>query len=388
MKRSQHAFARFALGGLMGSLGCSDAQTPEEPVHDVPPRPSYHEWIKIEPAGAVCGKGSQYKFFVNYSDSSNNVVVYLEPGGGCWDYPSCTGNDPLGAANVDGLPDDHYEFGQLIVPFFNRDRDDNYTQDWNFVFVPYCTGDVHTGNNVVTYSDPTGMGPDVEFHHVGHDNVQSVIQWMQAEFPELPKLLLTGCSAGGAGSLINYYYFRKGLAQVQKSYLLSDSGPIFPSAGHSAALHAKVREAWNVESLLQALPPSFDLDDFGSINSLLATEFPDDRLAATLFRRDYNYSRYSYERFLESPTKEQILQLWWEDTQLLTALYDQHDNLAYYIPYWRSFNDSHCTTVLTYDGAEIQEADMTMASFIDMLMDDSVPLQSYLESVQPGEDQP
>ena len=27
------------------------------------------------------------------------------------------------------------------------------TTDWNFVYVPYCTGDVHTGNNVATYTE-------------------------------------------------------------------------------------------------------------------------------------------------------------------------------------------------------------------------------------------
>jgi hypothetical protein len=381
----------FILGGLLALAACSgssgeDPPNDAAPPPDVPPRPAYNEWIKVEPPGAVCGNGSQYKFFVNYSTSSNDVVVYMEPGGGCWDYPSCTGQEDLGAANLDGLPDDHYIFGQVIAPMFNRDRPDNYTRDWNFVFVPYCTADVHTGNSVITYSDPTGVGEDIVFHHTGHDNVQAVIDWMADEFPGIPRFLLSGCSAGGAGSIINYYYFRTRLPQIERSYLLSDSGPIFPSSGNSAQLHAKVRESWNVDPLLEALPASFDQNDFGSINTLLATEFPQDRLAVTYFRRDYNYSRYSYERFLESPTKEGVLALWWEDTQLLTALHDQHDNLAYYIPYWRDFNDSHCTTVVTYAGAEIDEAGMTMEKFIDLLMDEGRPLQSFLESEQPGED--
>jgi hypothetical protein len=380
----------FVLGGLLALAACSDGggELPGDatPPPDVPPRPAYHEWIKVEPAGAVCGNGSQYKFFVNFSDSSNDVVVYMEPGGGCWDYSSCTGQEDLGAANLNGLPDDHYSFGQLIAPVFNRDRLDNYTRDWNMVFVPYCTADVHTGNSVITYSDPTGVGEDVVFHHTGHDNVQAVIEWMAGEFPAIPRLLLSGCSAGGAGSSINYYYFRTGLPQIDRGYLLSDSGPIFPSGGNSAQLHAKVRESWNVDPLLEALPLSFDQDDFGSINTLLAAEFPQDRLAVTYFRRDYNYSRYSYERFFDSPPKEEVLGLWWEDTQLLTALFDQHDNLAYYIPYWRDFNDSHCTTVVTYAGAEIQEAGMTMEKYIELLMDDGALLQSYLESQQPGED--
>jgi hypothetical protein len=48
-------------------------------------------WLKVEIPGTICGDGSQYKFFVNYSNVSNNLVVSFEPGGACWDYASCAG---------------------------------------------------------------------------------------------------------------------------------------------------------------------------------------------------------------------------------------------------------------------------------------------------------
>ena len=62
---------------------------------------SYETWIKIEPPGVVCGNNSQYKFFANFSDKSDNLVVVFEPGGACWDYDSCTGKNGIrGAANA------------------------------------------------------------------------------------------------------------------------------------------------------------------------------------------------------------------------------------------------------------------------------------------------
>lgn len=352
----------------------------------VPERSSYREWIKVEPEGAVCGNGSQYKFWVNYSDVSNDVVIALEPGGACWDYESCTGKSGIrGAANVNGLDDDHGEFAPFFVPFFQRFLEENQTKDWNFVYIPYCTGDVHTGNNVVTYEDPDGVEPPVTFHHSGHDNMKKAISWMAGQFEDIPKLLVTGCSAGGAGSTVNYHFIRSGLPGVRRGYMLADSGPIMPSDSWSRPLHDKVYEAWDVESILGELPPGFDKQDFGSVNTVLADQYPDDRLAVTYFRRDFNFTLYSYERFYDYPPKDEIMQMWWEDTQKLMGVFDSRENLAYYLPYWRSLNDSHCTTLITYAGSEIQEADMSLGGFVDDLLGDA-PLESYVESPQPGED--
>lgn len=375
----------LALGPAAGCAGPDISDV--EPI-EVPDREAYDEWIRVEPPGAVCGNGSQYKFWVNFSDVSNDVVVAFEPGGGCWDFDSCTGRAGIrGAANVNGLPDDHIEQTGFVVPFFKRDYETNHTRDWNFVYVPYCTGDVHTGNAVTTYEDPRGEEPPIEFHHAGHDNVQAVVDYMSEHFQHVPRLLVTGCSAGGAGSTINYHWMRSQLPSVERSYLLADSGPIFPSDGFSKPLHDKVYEAWGVGPLLEDLPAPFVEDDFGSLNRMLAETYPEDRLAVTYFQRDLNYSLYSYERFYPMPDKEEILAMWAEDTGALMDVFDEYDNLGYYLPYWRALNDSHCTTLISYAGSEIQEQDMTMGAYITELLDDRAALGSYLESPQPGEDE-
>ena len=359
-----------------------------------PARERYGGWIKIEPPDAVCGNGSQYKFFVNFSKYSDDLVVVFEPGGACWDYESCTGkNGVRGAANVNGIRDDHWSFGELVSPFLQRWDSRVPTYLWNQVWVPYCTGDVHTGNRVITYSDPDGVEPDVAFHHKGHDNVQKVVSWIDANFTHVPKMLVTGCSAGGAGAITNYFFLRSGVKAAQRGYLLDDSGPIFPSTGYSAPLHRKIRASWDVDSILVGLPAGFDKDNFGSINSALASHFPDDRLATTYFRRDWNYSLYSYERFHDLPPpsdpafKTEVMRMWDADTTLLTQVYDAHDNLAYYIPYWRDLNDSHCTTLLGFEGSEIEDAQMQLFDWVRDLVDDGANLKSALEAPVPGEDE-
>jgi hypothetical protein len=351
-----------------------------------PPRDVYGEWVKVEPPGAVCGNNSQYKFFVNYSETSDNVVVVFEPGGACWDYDSCTGRNGIrGAANPNGIMDNHWEIAPFISPFLSRYDDTNPSRDWNMVYIPYCTGDVHTGATVATYQG-TDPDPDVEFHHEGHADVQKVVSWMDESFTHVPKLLVTGCSAGGVGALVNYRFLRNGVSAVEKGYLLDDSGPVFPSNGYSRPLHSMIRSAWNLDTLVPNMPPGFTLEDMGSINTTLADEFPDDRLATTFFRRDYNFSLYSYERFYSFPPKAEIMRMWDADTQLLVGAYGTRSNLSYFIPYFRDINDSHCTTVLNFAGSDIQSQNMTLAQWVNDFVGDQ-PIQSMIEDPVPGEDE-
>jgi hypothetical protein len=350
-----------------------------------PERELYDTWIKVEPPGVVCGNNSQYKFWVNFSQTSDKLVVVFEPGGACWDYDSCTGKNGIrGAANVDGLPDNHWELASFISPFLSRFDDTNPSRDWNMVYVPYCTGDVHTGARVVTYEGGEA-DPDVTFHHEGHAVVQSVVSWLDGQFTHVPKLVVTGCSAGGVGALVNYRFLRTGIRAVERGYLINDSGPVFPSTGFSQPMHAMIRSAWNLDLLTPSMPAGFTLDDMGTINTALADEFPDDRLATTYFRRDFNFSLYSYERFYDFPPKEEILQMWDVDTQLLINDYETRDNLHYFLPYFRGINDSHCTTLFNFAGSDIQEQDMTLAQWVNDFVDDK-PIESMIEAPVPGED--
>jgi hypothetical protein len=370
---------------VLGLALCACGGEPgPEPIQN-PARDSYETWLKVEPPGVVCGNNTQYKFFVNYSDKSDNLLIVFEPGGACWDYESCTGKNGIrGAANVNGLEDDHHKLAPFISPFLNRQLEEMPTTDWNYVYVPYCTGDVHTGNNIATYIDSTSA-ESIEFHHDGHDATQNVVSWIDDNFTHVPKMFVTGCSAGGVGSMVNYHFLRNGIKAVEKGYMLDDSGPVFPSTGYSAPLHAKIRAAWNVDSLLDSLPPGFTFDDMGTLNTALADEFPNDRLAVTYFRRDLNFSLYSYERFYDFPEKAEIMRMWDSDTKLLTDLFDTKDNLHYFIPYYRNVNDSHCSTLFSFAGSDIEAQDMTLETWVHDLLADR-PLKSAIEAPVPGED--
>lgn len=352
----------------------TETETGMEPP---PPPPSYDTWEKIELPDTYCSDGSQYKFFVNWHEGADDLIVIFEPGGACWDYESCSGElGILGAANPYGIPDNHMDTWAIHSPLVRRDSPQNPMREWNMVFIPYCTGDVHTGSNTANYVSQDGT-KELTYRHVGHDNMLLVTQWLGWQFQGTDRMYAGGCSAGGVGSNVNYYFLREAIAP-NYGYLVNDSGPLFPDSTNSKPLHDTIRAAWNLEAVTADTPIGAVLEqDFGEITYELAELYPDDRLGITYFIRDYNYSRYSYERFYDGIDKEGIHQKFYEDSLLLMANYDQHDNTAYFLPYYRNINDSHCSTIIDFGLTNI--GDQTVEDFIVNVLDDSVPMQSLVD---------
>ena len=196
----------------------------------------YGKWQTVHLApetGATCGNGSPYKFFVNRAPNTRNTIVYMEGGGACWDFDSCSGKDGVrGARNPNGIPDDYMSLlnpgASLVTPFITRVSlfDSVKTQEWNMVYVPYCTGDVYSGDKVAVYEDPTGVEAPLVWHHNGLRNNRAVVAWLKDNLQRPTQMLSTGCSAGGAGTLTNYAVLRRDMAPSH-AYMLDDSGPIF-----------------------------------------------------------------------------------------------------------------------------------------------------------------
>jgi hypothetical protein len=342
-----------------------------------PPPPAFDEWVKVELPETYCSDGSQYKIFVNWHEGADDLLVVFEPGGACWDYASCSGElGILGAANPNGIPDDHMNLWAIHSPLVRRDSPQNPMGDWNMVFVPYCTGDVHTGSKTTVYENEDGTS-SLTYRHVGHDNMLVVSEWLGWQFSGTDRMYAGGCSAGGVGSNINYYFLRDAV-DPQHGYLVNDSGPLFSQSINSAPLYAEIREAWGLDEVIQNTPISAALDeDFGAINAELADLFPDDRLGITYFIRDYNFSRYSYERFYPGIDEEGVHQKFYEDTLLLMEQYDSRENLAYYLPYFRDINDSHCASIFDFALTDIGE--WQLDDFIELVLDDAQPLESKVD---------
>ena len=138
-------------------------------------QPAPSEWIKYENLAQVIGAdgkehsatcsgfpGTDPSFsFWARRGTSKNLVVFFEGGGACWDGLTCT--FPIAA----GLPS---QVPQFFVPaidpnaspanydgIFKSDNPANPVKDWSFVYIPYCTGDIHVGSATQQYVSVAGL---------------------------------------------------------------------------------------------------------------------------------------------------------------------------------------------------------------------------------------
>ena len=368
----------------------------------VPAQAGWFQWDMVElPAasGAACGDGSPYRFFVNRTPLSSDLVIVFEGGGACWDQRACEGQGRLAAANPNGIPPDYMQsastaFG-LVTPFNARNSPEPVrTQGWNMVFLPYCTGDTHTGSRVAVYDDADPAQPRVQFHR-GQANVAAAAQWLRDNLGAPAQLLLTGYSAGGVGSTANYALVRDALEPTGPVSLLADSGPLVPAPSSGGAeaypalpLHETIRQAWGLdepEGLVTRFGQrlvGFDADDLGSVNRALALTFPNDRFGFAVFTRDTNFSAFSYEKFYDdiaqapnpAAYRQALFSRWWPDLDRWAADLEPLGNVGYHVPYFRNFNDSHCLTIIDFSGTGIEAAGVpSLASFVDQLLDGGMP---------------
>lgn len=348
------AAVAFGLSSYLHAIG----------IEDVVDGGNNFAWQKVEIPGTKCSDGSQFKFWVHDNPNSNDIVLMYEGGGACWDYESCSGAAGIrGAANMNGLADDYINQSKAkyVAPIMNgndpglpgRSKTNLVTNGWDAVYIPYCTGDVHVGNNVTTYEDPTGVNPPLLFHHYGYHNSTETLDYLAGQFPNINRMLITGFSAGGVASSSVYHEARTRLNPT-KGFMLNDSGPLFPAPDasyNSRQLHETIIAAWDMQSVFVNLPAAFDANDMSSLNTVVAEEYPQDQFAYTGYSTDYNFSLFSYERFFPNLDQQAIYALWDEDEDNLRAQIEQYPNWSYHIAYHRPINDSHCSTIITFMGS-------------------------------------
>jgi hypothetical protein len=169
---------------------------------------------------------------VNLNSASDKVMIFLQGGGACFDSLTCGSNPP----DVSG---------QRIGPaagLFQRGHADNPVADWNYVFVPYCTGDVHLGTN------PNGMVEGVAGtqRFIGRLNLEKFLHRIVPTFPSASQVLLTGVSAGGFGAAANTEFVQWAFGDVPVT-AIDDSGPPMSSQYLPECLQQKWRELWGFD---------------------------------------------------------------------------------------------------------------------------------------------
>jgi hypothetical protein len=232
-------------------------------------------WQRIEPTATVIGEDGKphearcsgfpgtdprFSFWVR-KGSSRNTAVYFEGGGACWDNTTCS-------LPIAGLPANVPQFFVPQVPpatdpasmdgMFRSNDPANPVRDWNIVYIPYCTGDIHVGSATKVYTSianpalglPAGLPLAIE--HRGFDNFMVVLDWMKHNLRQPHKLLVAGSSAGGYGATANAPWLARAWRGAQL-YVMADASQGVTVPGFDAGNPG--RNSWN---------PQFEPRTFGS----------------------------------------------------------------------------------------------------------------------------
>jgi hypothetical protein len=97
----------------------------------------------------------------------------------------------------------------------------NPFRDWNAVFVPYCTGDVHWGDATVTHSL---FANQVTIQHKGFVNGKVAEKWAREHFVHPEQVFVTGSSAGSYGAILHSVYLQEGVYPSAHFDTLGDGG--------------------------------------------------------------------------------------------------------------------------------------------------------------------
>jgi hypothetical protein len=235
-----------------------------------------------QPSGAYAFSASSTGLAISWgAEMTADVVLFLQGGGACWDFVTCGGAGSLGLPKTAGTgPFGPQEFERGIYDALPRSWARRETlppslRDATIVFIPYCTGDVHGGDKVTTYASP-GM-PSITWHHVGHANVRAFLRRLGPTFPSPRKVVVSGSSAGGFGSLANYPTIRSQWPNA-KAYLVDDSGPPLAGDAIPEATRGAWYASWNIGASLDAFCPSCATDMSAGLRELVR-RYPDDRMA-------------------------------------------------------------------------------------------------------------
>ena len=246
----------------------------------LPPNPP-GEWLWVDVEGSLCRKGSPTGIGVRYADS-DKLAIFFEGGGACFNVETCLLNDVF--ADFGSFKFDAWKLGIGQGGVFNKDSADNPLADWNFIYVPYCTGDVHAG-------DKENGGVDGVFgsqQFVGYRNVALYLERLVPTFADASHILVTGQSAGGFGAAFNYDRIADAWPTAQVT-LLDDSGPPFSDAYLAPCMQDLWRSLWNLDATIP-----LDCDDCfgpngGGISNLapyLAAKHPGQRFGLYSALRD------------------------------------------------------------------------------------------------------
>ena len=236
------------------------------------------QWVWIPMPDNFCRDGSKTGFGARLLPGAKAVMIYLQGGGACYDGQSCRENERAGIAgkNFSRQKFDNWVSTLGDQGVFNTGHAKNPVSRWNHIYVPYCTGDLHSGNKM----NARVAGVSETQHFVGNRNLRNILRVIGPYFRNAEDVALVGASAGGVGVLFNY-------PQVVEAFngrsvaALVDSAPVIPETDiKTSCFERKITRAFDPQ-LPADCPECANPDRGGFLNlyNYLSTRYPQGRFA-------------------------------------------------------------------------------------------------------------
>ena len=213
------AFEATGLNKYLGKAKPADTEDDGDETH----------YFFDEADGPVCLRGGRYAMATRERDSED-LVIYLQGGGSC--------TNALCRAT---------ETAEPKIPTYgvlNKDDADNPVAGWNVVFMPYCDGSLHFGDSDI---------PEMNRKHHGLRNVSAALDVAREHFPKPRRVLLTGASAGGYGTIWLTALVRL-IYPEAKLFVFNDAGLAIANPANQDGFRERLNE-WGA---VQFLPASCD----------------------------------------------------------------------------------------------------------------------------------
>jgi hypothetical protein len=147
----------------------------------------------------------------------------MQGGGACWDTMMCLVNHS--SVHLDDTVDEPVVLAEAanLSGLFDHANEANPFKDYAYVYMPYCTGDLHIGTQTKLYEG--GPNGDETVHHHGGTNVEEYLKRLVATFPDVERIMVSGISAGGYGATLNWWRFQAAFPNARVD-VLDDAGLI------------------------------------------------------------------------------------------------------------------------------------------------------------------
>lgn len=276
-------------------------------------------WVKIVPepvtidgrlytptCSAAPGTTTSTFFYFYRKGTADGLAVFFNGGGACWNDATCAmprlagdkaffsgkdDEDMVGVYKAELLPGDG---PSQMTGLLDRSNPQNPVHDWSMVFVPYCTGDVHSGSNTAHYKFPD-TGKPFTIEHRGWDNMQVIMSWMRTNVPQPARLLVAGSSAGAYGAATHFTSLRA-LYPDSRAVFLGDSGQGVTAPGFEKARNKN----WNYQLPVSVFGPDAQDTPDTEVVGMLAAHFPKDRFAQFTTIHDATQTAF-FEQMTKSP---------------------------------------------------------------------------------------